>query len=232
LFATAEEKKSFKTMDLKSSSIITKYAKSIGGEESWNKIKTLIITHQIYFKGEKPSNHIFYSKSPNTSVWFENFDDYDNQWIRIGSKLWQITPYSPPIESEFPQKYYLNPLHEIRNNCINLKYEGKDPHHRDLDIILCKVDDFNENKYYFNSEGLLTKVKIISKQNIKDKPSIETHILSDYRWIEGVRLPYLKVTNFNNVNSTHKVIDIKINENIDENIFKPQSCTGHALLNK
>lgn len=214
--------------------IISKYVKHIGGEQKWNSIKT-IITSGTYDYGGIVFPFISYSKAPNLYKYVVTSNGKSFEQAFDGKEGWKIDGFKnetqktilkgkaatamvneADVELESPLMDYIKKGHRA-------VLEGQDTveQHACFKIRFIRNNGDTE-RYFFGSKNFeLVKKEMTSKNNELNGSLIDL-FYTDYREINGIKIPFKVVSKAGDQTILTIVIEkVNLNEPINNDAFKP-----------
>ena len=214
--------------------IVAKYVGYIGGAKHWKKIKTITSTGTYNYGGLKFPFESF-SKAPNLYKYVVTFKGKSFEQAYDGKEGWRIDGFKKETQKTIlkdklatglanEQDVELeSPFIDYQKKGHHVFLEGKDT----VDSKICyKIKmikkDADTSIYFFDASNF----SLLKKQAISKNSELENSMLnifySDYSMIEGINVPRKIVCQSNDQNILIITVDdIKINQPIDDNIFKP-----------
>jgi hypothetical protein len=214
--------------------VISKYISFTGGIEKWKEIKSIIMSGTYNYGGMEfpftsyskapdmykyivPSGGKYFAQAYNGSKgWkIDGFKDETTKTILTG-KAARAMANEADVELESPFVNY-----EKKGNKVIL--EGSDSADGKLcfKVKLLKNDGDTET-YYFNSANY----ELIEKQAISKNAELDSSLVnifySDYRTVEGVKVPFKSVAKVDDQTILVIIINkVELNKNIPDSEFEP-----------
>ena len=186
--------------------VIQKYILSIGGEQQWSKINTIVSTGE-YDYGSMKFPFTSYSKAPNQYKFIVPLNGKYYAQAFDGTKGWKIDAFKDETTpTDLTGKEALAMANEadveLENTFIHYKdkghaaiLEGKDTIQKRpcYKIRLTRKNGDQETNFFDDKSFELVMKKAVSK-NAEMGGSLLSIYYSDYREVDGIRLPFKSVS--------------------------------------
>ena len=213
--------------------IVQKYIQQIGGEKAWKSIKT-ISSSGIYNYGgiEFPFTAIV--KAPNKYKFIVPLNGKHYTQVFNGKTGWKIDAFKNETKPQYlrgkPARALANEADvEIESSLINYAKKGFSIHLEGKETIegkecfkvnLFKKEGEIESYFIDNQDFSLIMKSALSKNDELEKTILDAYF-SDYREVNGVKIPFVISYKFKDQNilkiTTEKV---EMNEKVNDSIFK------------
>jgi hypothetical protein len=218
----------------KTDEIISKYILFIGGEEKWKAIKTIILSGTYNYGGMEFS-FTSYSKAPDLykyivpsgGKYFAQAFDGEKGWKIDGFKNEStktiLTGKAARAMANEADVELENPFIEYQKKGNKVTLEGTDSVEGQLCFKLKLVrNDGDTETYFFDAANYnLVKKRAISK-NVELDSSVVDIFYSDYRPVEGIKMPFKSVEKVNDQTILTVTVDkVDLNTDIRDSEFKP-----------
>ena len=213
--------------------IIQKYIQQTGGEKAWKGIKTLNSSGKYNYGGiEFPFTAIV--KAPNKYKFIVPLNGKHYTQVFNGKTGWKIDAFKNETKPQYltgkPARALANEADvEIESSLINYAKKGFNIHLEGKETIegkeCFKVNLFKKEgeieSYFIDSQGYsLVMKRALSKNDELEKTILDAYF-SDYREVNGVKIPFVVSYKFKDQNilkiTTEKV---EVNVKVDDYIFK------------
>ena len=213
--------------------IIQKYIQQSGGEKAWKAIKTLKSEGKYNYGGiEFPFTAI--AKAPNKYKFIVPLNGKHYTQVFNGKTGWKIDAFKNETKPQYltgkPARALANEADvEIESSLINYAKKGFNIHLEGKETIegkeCFKVNLFKKEgeieSYFIDSQGYsLVMKRALSKNDELEKTILDAYF-SDYREVNGVKIPFVVSYKFKDQNilkiTTEKV---EVNVKVDDYIFK------------
>ena len=213
--------------------VITKYIEAIGGKDYIKNLKSL----SIESKGEMSSiEFVIREITVNGEAYKYEMDFGQASLINFFSKRggWKSNPLTGSTdatdmteeenEAGLIRMYIGAPFINYKDFGYTVKLEGEDEV-ADKVALKVKMTDANnvEASYYFdNSTGLL--IKSVAQEESMGQMVESITTFSDYRKVENILIPYLRVANKGGtLNISNKIINVEVNKSLNDDFYtKPR----------
>ncbi len=214
--------------------IIGRYVKFIGGEKKWKTIKTMITSGEYDYGGMK-FPFTAYSKAPNVYKFVVPLNGKFYAQAFDGKQGWRIDAFknetAPTMltgkeatamanESDVAlEPAFIN----FKQKGHNAVLEGKDS----INGMYCYKIRFvrksgEAETYYFDVATAAIVLKVAPSKNAEMQGAILNTLFSDYRDVDGVKIPFRSVSRLGDQNILTVTVDkALLNQPIDEKEFKP-----------
>jgi hypothetical protein len=214
--------------------IISKYISFIGGSEKWKSIKTIVMTGKYNYGGiEFPFSS--YSKAPNKYKYIVPSGGKSFTQAFNGTKGWKMDGFNnetkktiltdrsaramsneADVELESP---FIN--YQKKGNKITLEGEDSVEGARCFKIKLIRNDGDTET-YHFN----VSTYELAEKQAVSKNPELDSSIVniiySDYRAVDGIKIPFKSVSKIGDQTIlTITVQKVDVNVDVEDSEFEP-----------
>ncbi len=214
--------------------VIAGYIKFIGGEKNWAKVKT-ITTSGEYNYGGVAFPFTTYSKAPNQYKFIVPFNGKHYTQAYDGTKGWTIDAFkgetNPTLLSGKPAMALANEADvELEDALINYKakghqasFEGKE-NIEDKECFKVKLARKNGDieTYYFETKTYALVLKNAIAKNIELQGALLNIYYSEYKAVEGIKLPFKTVCKSNDQTILTITLDkAELNKPIADKEFQP-----------
>ncbi|MDH4090692.1 MAG: hypothetical protein OEV74_01755 [Cyclobacteriaceae bacterium] len=214
--------------------IIGKYTKFIGGKKKWRRITT-ITTSGEYNYGGIPFPFHTYAKVPNRYKFIVPFNGKYYAQAFDGTKGWKIDAFKnetvPTLLTGKDAMAMANEADvELQDALIDYQRKGH-----------AAISEGRENKngvpcyrvkfirksgetelYYFNEQTFALHIKSAVAKNVELQGALLETTFSDYRNVQGVKIPFQSISESNGqVILTITIDKAVLNESIDDKEFQP-----------
>jgi len=206
--------------------ILENYIKAIGGREAWKKLTTRISTGTIDVPAMNLSGLVVVKeKAPNRSVFTVNFNGSVFQQGFDGTVGWSSDPQNGLREQSGDElsetkrdSDFYHPL-DLKQMYSKITVTGTDKiDDRDAYVLEASSGDLGTDKIYFDAQNGLV-LRIVGQHHTIDGPSTFTEDFSDFREVDGIKLPYTVHQESPSSTFTIKFTEIRHNEAIEDTAF-------------
>ena len=214
--------------------VVSKYVEAIGGSAAIKKIASRVESGTASFFGREMPVEI-YEKSPGKSLTVIHLPDGDNATGFDGSQGWLAFPHRPllsmsgsELEDARVEADLQLPLHlkEMFRDLRAARPETINGH--DTYQLVAFVSKQPRARLYFDQRsGLLLRLLLYAGTPLGPNPTRTD--FDDYRTVDGVQVPFRRVTARPSGRFTIQLSEVKQNVNIDDAKFtKPQPAEANA----
>jgi hypothetical protein len=206
--------------------ILENYIKAIGGRENWKKLTTRISTGTIDVPAMNLSGLVTVrEKAPNRSIFTVNFNGAVFQQGFDGTIGWSNDPQNglreqtgeELAETKRDSDFY-HPL-DLKQMYSKITVAGTDKiDDRDAYVVEASSGDLGTDKIYFDAQNGLV-LRIVGQHHTLDGPATFTEDFSDFREVDGIKLPYTVRQESPSSTFTIKFTEIRHNEAIEDASF-------------
>ena len=206
--------------------ILENYIKAIGGRENWKKLTTRISTGTIDVPAMNLSGLVIVrEKAPNRSIFTVNFNGAVFQQGFDGTIGWSDDPQNglreqtgeELAETKRDSDFY-HPL-DLKQIYSKISVTGTDKiDDRDAYVLEASSADLGTDKIYFDTQNSLV-LRIVGQHHTVDGPATFTEDFSDFREVDGIKLPYTVHQESPSSTFTIKFTEIRHNEAIEDAAF-------------
>jgi hypothetical protein len=206
--------------------ILENYIKAIGGRENWKKLTTRISTGTIDVPAMNLSGLVTVrEKAPNRSIFTVNFNGAVFQQGFDGTIGWSNDPQNglreqtgeELAETKRDSDFY-HPL-DLKQMYSKITVAGTDKiDDRDAYVVEASSGDLGTDKIYFDAQNGLV-LRIVGQHHTVDGPATFTEDFSDFREVDGIKLPYTVRQESPSSTFTIKFTEIRHNEAIEDASF-------------
>jgi zinc protease len=206
--------------------ILENYIKAIGGRENWKKLTTRISTGTIDVPAMNLSGLVTVrEKAPNRSIFTVNFNGAVFQQGFDGTIGWSNDPQNglreqtgeELAETRRDSDFY-HPL-DLKQMYSKITVAGTDKiDDRDAYVVEASSGDLGTDKIYFDAQNGLV-LRIVGQHHTLDGPATFTEDFSDFREVDGIKLPYTVRQESPSSTFTIKFTEIRHNEAIEDASF-------------
>jgi len=206
--------------------ILENYIKAIGGRENWKKLTTRISTGTIDVPAMNLSGLVTVrEKAPNRSIFTVNFNGAVFQQGFDGTIGWSNDPQNglreqtgeELAETKRDSDFY-HPL-DLKQMYSKITVAGTDKiDDRDAYVLEASSGDLGTDKIYFDAQNGLV-LRIVGQHHTLDGPATFTEDFSDFREVDGIKLPYTVRQESPSSTFTIKFTEIRHNEAIEDASF-------------
>jgi hypothetical protein len=206
--------------------ILENYIKAIGGRENWKKLTTRISTGTIDVPAMNLSGLVTVrEKAPNRSIFTVNFNGAVFQQGFDGTIGWSNDPQNglreqtgeELAETKRDSDFY-HPL-DLKQMYSKITVAGTDKiNDRDAYVVEASSGDLGTDKIYFDAQNGLV-LRIVGQHHTLDGPATFTEDFSDFREVDGIKLPYTVRQESPSSTFTIKFTEIRHNEAIEDASF-------------
>jgi zinc protease len=206
--------------------ILENYIKAIGGRENWKKLTTRISTGTIDVPAMNLSGLVTVrEKAPNRSIFTVNFNGAVFQQGFDGTIGWSNDPQNglreqageELAETKRDSDFY-HPL-DLKQMYSKITLTGTDKiDDRDAYIVEASSADLGTDKIYFDTQNGLV-LRIVGQHHTMEGPATFTEDFSDFREVDGIKLPYTVHQESPSSTFTIKFTEIRHNEAIEDAAF-------------
>lgn len=206
--------------------ILENYIKAIGGRDAWKKLTTRISTGTIDVPAMNLSGLVVVKeKAPNRSVFTVNFNGAVFQQGFDGTIGWSDDPQNglreqmgeELVETKRDSDFY-HPL-DLKQIYSKITVTGTDKiDDRDAYVLEASSGDLGTDKIYFDTQNGLV-LRIVGQHHTVDGPATFTEDFSDFREVDGIKLPYTVHQESPSSTFTIKFTEIRHNEAIEDATF-------------
>lgn len=213
--------------------IIEGYVNFIGGKSAWTNVKS-IITSGEYNYGGLPFTT--YSKAPDLYKLIVPLNGRYYEQAFDGRKGWKIDAFKnetkvTPLTGMDAKSLANEADVELQSPLIDYAMKGhkatfllKDTlDGRSCDVVRLVRKDGTSEDYYFDEQTHELAAKTASAKNSELKKALLKILYSDYRDVNGVKIPYKTIcTSEEQTILTITLAEVKINSPIDNKEFRPK----------
>jgi hypothetical protein len=206
--------------------VLENYIKAIGGREAWKKLTTRISTGTIDVPAMNLSGLVTVrEKAPNRSIFTVNFNGAVFQQGFDGAVGWSDDPQNglrvqagdELAETKRDSDFY-HPL-DLKQIYSKITVTGTDKiDNRDAYVVEASSGDLGIDKIYFDAQNGLV-LRIVGQHHTMDGPATFTEDFSDFREVDGIKLPYTVHQESPSSTFTIKFTEIRHNEAIEDAAF-------------
>jgi zinc protease len=199
---------------------------AIGGRENWKKLTTRISTGTIDVPAMNLSGLVTVrEKAPNRSIFTVNFNGAVFQQGFDGTIGWSNDPQNglreqageELAETKRDSDFY-HPL-DLKQMYSKITLTGTDKiDDRDAYIVEASSAGLDTDKIYFDAQNGLV-LRIVGQHHTMDGPATFTEDFSDFREVDGIKLPYTVHQESPSSTFTIKFTEIRHNEAIEDAAF-------------
>jgi hypothetical protein len=214
--------------------IIAGYVKFIGGEKNWSKVKT-ITTSGEYNYGGAAFPFTALSKAPDLYKFIVPFNGKHYTQAFDGTKGWKIDAFkgetTPTLLTGKPAIALANEANvELEDPLIDYKAKGHQAMGEGKEIIegteCFKVTFTRKNgdieTFYFDINTYAMVMKNAPSKNTELEGALLSTYLSDYRKVDGIKIPFKAISKSNGQTILTITIDkAELNKPIDNKEFQP-----------
>jgi hypothetical protein len=214
--------------------VVTRYISFIGGEKGWKNVNT-VITSGEYNYGGMPFPFTTYSKRPALYKLIVPFDGKFYAQGFDGSKGWKIDAFknetTPTWMTGKEAKALANEANiELEDPFLNytakghkISLVGHDTlNGRRCSIVLLQRTSGEQERYYFDTQSGELFLKQATSKNVELKNAPLNIYYSNYRTIEGIKVPLKTVCESDGqVILTITISEVSVNRPIDNKEFQP-----------
>jgi hypothetical protein len=212
--------------ELTADQILENYIKAIGGRENWKKLTTRISTGTIDVPAMNLSGLVTVrEKAPNRSIFTVNFNGAVFQQGFDGKVAWSDDPQNglreqagdELAETKRDSDFY-HPL-DLKQIYSKITVTGTDKiDNRDAYVVEASSGDLGTDKIYFDAQNGLV-LRIVGQHHTLDGPATFTEDFTDFREVDGIKLPYTVHQESSSSTFTIKFTEIRHNEAIEDAAF-------------
>ena len=206
--------------------VLENYIKAIGGREAWKKLTTRISTGTIDVPAMNLSGLVTVrEKAPNRSIFTVNFNGAVFQQGFDGTIGWSNDPQNglreqagdELAETKRDSDFY-HPL-DLKQIYSKMTVTGTDKiDDRDAYVVEASSGDLGTDKIYFDAQNGLV-LRIVGQHHTMEGPATFTEDFSDFREVDGIKLPYTVHQESPSSTFTIKFTEIRHNEAIEDAAF-------------
>jgi zinc protease len=206
--------------------VLENYIKAIGGREAWKKLTTRISTGTIDVPAMNLSGLVTVrEKAPNRSIFTVNFNGAVFQQGFDGTIGWSNDPQNglreqtgdELAETKRDSDFY-HPL-DLQQIYSKMTVTGTDTiDDRDAYVVEASSGDLGTDKIYFDAQSGLV-LRIVGQHHTMEGPATFTEDFSDFREVDGIKLPYTVHQESASSTFTIKFTEIRHNEAIEDAAF-------------
>jgi zinc protease len=206
--------------------ILENYIKAIGGRENWKKLTTRISTGTIDVPAMNLSGLVTVrEKAPNRSIFTVNFNGAVFQQGFDGTIGWSDDPQNglreqagdELAETKRDSDFY-HPL-DLKQIYSKMTVTGTDKiDDRDAYVVEASSGDLGTDKIYFDAQSGLV-LRIVGQHHTMEGRATFTEDFSDFREVDGIKLPYTVHQESASSTFTIKFTEIRHNEAIEDAAF-------------
>jgi hypothetical protein len=206
--------------------VLENYIKAIGGREAWKKLTTRISTGTIDVPAMSLSGLVTVrEKAPNRSIFTVNFNGAVFQQGFDGTVGWSNDPQNglreqtgeELAETKRDSDFY-HPL-DLKQMYSKITVTGTDKiDDRDAYVVEASSGDLGTDKIYFDTQNGLV-LRIVGQHHTMEGPATFTEDFSDFREVDGIKLPYTVRQESPSSTFTIKFTEIRHNEGIEDAAF-------------
>lgn len=206
--------------------VLENYIKAIGGREAWKKLTTRISTGTIDVPAMNLSGLVTVrEKAPNRSIFTVNFNGAVFQQGFDGTIGWSNDPQNGLREQtgdEFAETKrdsdFYHPL-DLKQIYSKMTVTGTDKvDDRDAYVVEASSGDLGTDKIYFDAQNGLV-LRIVGQHHTMEGPATFVEDFSDFREVDGIKLPYTVHQESPSSTFTIKFTEIRHNEAIEDAAF-------------
>jgi hypothetical protein len=206
--------------------VLENYIKAIGGREAWKKLTTRISTGTIDVPAMSLSGLVTVrEKAPNRSIFTVSFNGAVFQQGFDGTVGWSNDPQNglreqsgeELAETKRDSDFY-HPL-DLKQMYSKITVTGTDKiDDRDAYVVEASSGDLGTDKIYFDTQNGLV-LRIVGQHHTMEGPATFTEDFSDFREVDGIKLPYTVRQESPSSTFTIKFTEIRHNEAIEDAAF-------------
>jgi hypothetical protein len=206
--------------------VLENYIKAIGGREAWKKLTTRISTGTIDVPAMNLSGLVTVrEKAPNRSIFTVNFNGAVFQQGFDGTIGWSNDPQNglreqagdELAETKRDSDFY-HPL-DLNQIYSKMTVTGTDKiDDRDAYVVEASSGGLGTDKIYFDAQNGLV-LRIVGQHHTMEGPATFTEDFSDFREVDGIKLPYTVHQESVSSTFTIKFTEIRHNEAIEDAAF-------------
>ena len=214
--------------------IISKYVQYIGGVQNWSTVKTIVTSGTYNYSGV-----VFpftsYSKAPNLYKYIVTSNGKSFEQAFDGKEGWKIDGFKDEAQKKIltgrAATAMMNEADvELESALIDYNKKGSNAVAEGLDSVNqqpCFKIKFTRNnsdteRYFFSTKNFeLLKKQTVSKNEELDNSLIDI-FYSDYREVDGIKMPFKTTTKVGDQTILVIVIEkANLNEPVSDDAFKP-----------
>lgn len=216
--------------------LLKRYVDAIGGTSNIERIKTRITTSTIAFGWRINAKVETIQARPDSTAEHGTVGGWGWSgkigWGYDGSVGWTQGPDGSPkrlremqlrqriLDTRIDRDAHLEELFPSRTVQPDIVIGGKTHH-----VVKMSTTFGTDEIWYFDAQtGLLTQTEVTDDRGGKDGPVKITTILEDYRWIDGVRLPFRKI-----VHDPERTYTIEVKSVVDNTTIDASKFTSPAI---
>lgn len=206
--------------------VLEDYIKAIGGREAWKKLTTRISTGTIDVPAMNLSGLVTVrEKAPNRSIFTVNFNGAVFQQGFDGTIGWSNDPQNglreqtgeELAETKRDSDFY-HPL-DLKQIYSKITVTRTDKiGDRDAYVLEASSGVLGTDKIYFDTQNGLV-LRIVGQHHTMEGPATFTEDFSDFREVDGIKLPYTVRQESPSSTFTIKFTEIRHNEAIEDAAF-------------
>jgi hypothetical protein len=213
--------------------ILDKYVKALGGKDAIEKLNTRIVKGSFDIEAANMTGSFEnFQKSPNksaTHISIQGFGDINS--VYDGTKGWSNDPFSGFRElsgTELASTKREADIHAALNfkkNYPKLVVKGKEKvETSEAYVVEATPEEGSTEKFYFDINSGLVVRHDSERESPQGKLAAEIY-LTDYKVVDGVKIPFLTKFNTPAFAFTIKITEVTHNTQIDETKFNKPSAT-------
>jgi hypothetical protein len=218
----------------KADDVVKKYVAFIGGKKNWEKVKTLMTSGKYNYGGiEFPFTA--YAKAPNLYKFIVPLEGKYYAQAFDGKSGWKIDAFknetSPTMLTGKPAQSMANEADvELEDVFIDYKRKGHTVTLERKDTIDGKIcvgvklmrRNGDVETYYFDEGAFALVMKIAPSRNAELQGTLLTTMYSDYRGVNGIKIPYKSLSKSNEQLILEVTIEkAEVNATIADREFQP-----------
>lgn len=214
--------------------VIKNYIKFIGGKKQWEKVKTITTSGEYDYGGMK-FPFTAYAKAPNLYKFIVPLNGKYYAQAFDGTKGWKIDAFkdetTPTLLTGKAALAMANESDvELEDPFINYQSKGHRAMLEGKDTVLNNVcfkvkfirEGGEEETYYFNDKTFQLIMKKAVSKNVEMEGAVLSIAYSDYRDVDGIKIPFKAVSETNGQTILTITIDKAVlNQPIDNKEFQP-----------
>lgn len=213
--------------------ILDKYVKALGGKEAIEKLNSRIVKGSFDIEAANMSGSFEnFQKAPNksaTRISIQGFGDINS--VFDGSKGWSNDPFSGFRElsgvelAATKREADLHSALNFKKNYSKMVVKGKEKvDSSEAYVVEATPEEGTPEKFYFDVNSGLVVRHDSERDSPQGKLAAEIY-LTDYKEVDGVKIPFLTKFNTPAFAFTIKVTEVTHNTEIDESKFNKPAAT-------
>lgn len=213
--------------------LISKHIEFIGGE-NWKKINSIVSSGKYNYGGMEFS-FTSYSKAPNLYKYVVSLNGKNYTQSFDGNKGWKMDGFNnDTIPTLLNGKAALEMANEADVELESPLMDYKKKGHKailertdTIQSISCFKIKFTKNDgetetYFFNTRSYELIMKSAISKNEEMKDAIISTFYSDYRSVNGLKIPFKSISKVNEQTILNVTIDkVELNVSVEDSIFQP-----------